>query len=170
MKTISIGIHNPCVPCSCACKYCLLQSCKEAEGIDYYRGKKLAERFIVWAKNKNITPLPFYCISYCAEYPQLLNNISFNKENGFLGANFLQCNGLKIRTLSETDQFIKNIKSAGIENIDTTFFGNPKYHDSFAAREGDYDFMLLLAKRAAALDLNCSPTVVVSRESLSMLD
>ena len=170
MKTISIGIHNPCVPCSCACKYCLLQSCKEAEGIDYYRGKKLAERFIVWAKNKSITPLPFYCISYCAEYPQLLDNISFNKENGFLGANFLQCNGLKIRTLSETDQFIKNIKSAGIENIDTTFFGNPKYHDSFAAREGDYDFMLLLAKRAAALDLNCSPTVVVSRESLSMLD
>ena len=60
MKTISIGIHNPCVPCSCACKYCLLQSCKEAEGIDYYRGKKLAERFIVWAKNKNITPCLLY--------------------------------------------------------------------------------------------------------------
>lgn len=170
MKTLSIGIHNPCVPCSCACKYCLLQSCKEAEGIDYYRGKKLAERFISWAKNKNITPLPYYCISYCAEFPQLLDNISFKKANGFSGAAFLQCNGLQIRNIPETDIFIQNIKSAGIESIDTTFYGSSKYHDSFAAREGDYDFMLLLARRAAALGLNCSPTVVISKENLSMLE
>lgn len=44
--TVSIGIQNLCAPCGCACKYCLLQSCKKAEGIDYFRGKKVAERFV----------------------------------------------------------------------------------------------------------------------------
>lgn len=45
METVSIGIQNLCAPCGCACKYCLLQSCNKAEGVDYFRGKRLAEKF-----------------------------------------------------------------------------------------------------------------------------
>ncbi len=48
MITTSIWIQNLYAPCNCACKYCLLYSCKKAEGVDYFRGKKFAERFIEW--------------------------------------------------------------------------------------------------------------------------
>ena len=170
MKTISIGIQNLSAPCECTCKYCLLQSCKKAEGVDYFRGKKLAENFMVWAKERKISPLPYYCVGYCAEYPQLIDNIRFNIANGFIGSKFLQCNGIKIRTSEETDEFITKIMSAGVENIDITFYGSRVYHDWFSGRHGDYDFMLLLASRASALGLKCLPTVVITKENINMLD
>lgn len=169
MKTISIGIQNLLAPCGCACKYCLLQSCKEANGIEYYRGKKVAERFVQWGKMKELTTLPFYYISYCAEYPELFDNISFNKSIGFVGAGFLQCNGIKIRNKSETDEFTAKLKAAGIEMIDTTFYGNERYHDKFASRKGDYSFMLLLAESAKQHGIICSPSVVVTEDSKTML-
>lgn len=170
METISIGIQNLLAPCNCACRYCLLQSCKKADGIEYYRGEKVAERFVRWGKEKGFTNLPFYYISYCAEYPELFNNIAFNKSIGFAGASFLQCNGIKVRSRSETDEFVVKLKAAGITMIDTTFFGNERYHDQFAARAGDYKFMLQLAESAEQHQITCSPSVVVTEENKGMLD
>ena len=142
MQTISIGIMNLCAPCGCACRYCLLRSCKQAEGVDYERGKRLAERFFAWGRDKGLPEPPFYNVGFCAEYPQLLENIAFNRANGWIGARFLQCNGIAIRPEEETDRWLSRIKAAGIERIDTTFFGDRACHDAFAARDGDYDFML----------------------------
>ncbi|MBQ6066047.1 MAG: hypothetical protein IJK89_04420 [Clostridia bacterium] len=169
MQTISIGIMNLCAPCGCACRYCLLRSCKQAEGVDYERGKRLAERFFAWGRDKGLPEPPFYNVGFCAEYPQLLENIAFNRANGWIGARFLQCNGIAIRPEEETDRWLSRIKAAGIERIDTTFFGDRACHDAFAARDGDYDFMLLLASRAAAHGIVCAPTVPVTRENLAML-
>jgi len=171
MQTISIGIQNLLAPCRCACKYCLLQSCKKAvDGIDYNRGKKFAERFVRWAKEKGLPELPYYFIGYCAEYPQLFDNIAFNGSVGFTGANYMQCNGIRIRNEAETDEFTGRLKTAGIAMIDTTFFGNEEYHDRFAARAGDYEFMLRLAKSAVRRGITSSPSVVVTEENAAMLD
>lgn len=170
MKTISIGIQNLYAPCSCSCKYCLLQSCRKAEGVDYYRGKRFAEKFVAWAKRNNINPLPYYSIAYCADYPELIDNILFNKSIEFAGATFLQCNGIKRKNLEEMEQFIKSIKKAGIKNIDITFFGTRNYHDLFAGRQGDYDFMIQLANCVTAHDVHCSPTIVINKENITMLD
>lgn len=170
METISIGIQNLYAPCNCACKYCLLQSCKKADGVEYYRGKRIAERFALWGKERNLKNLPYYYISYCADYPELFDNISFNKSIGFVGASFLQCNGIKIRSDSETSKFAAKLKMAGIKMIDTTFFGSEEYHDQFAARAGDYRFMMQLAESATQHEITCSPSVVVSEESKEMLD
>jgi hypothetical protein len=35
---------------------------QKAEGVDYFRGKRLAEKFAAWAKEKGISPLPYYYI------------------------------------------------------------------------------------------------------------
>jgi len=148
-----------------------LQSCKKADnGIDYNRGKKFAERFVCWGKEKGLPDLPYYFIGYCAEYPELFDNIAFNRSVGFIGASFLQCNGIRIRNETETDEFIGKLKAAGITTIDTTFFGNEGYHDRFAARTGDYEFMLRLAKSAERQGITCSPSVVVTEENIPMLD
>lgn len=170
METISIGIQNLYAPCNCACRYCLLQSCKTADGVEYYRGKRIAERFINWGKEKCLKNLPYYYISYCADYPELFDNISFNKSIGFVGASFLQCNGIKIKNEAEIDKFVAKLKMAGINMIDTTFFGNQEYHDWFAARPGDYRFMMQLAKSVVQHEIICSPSVVVTEENKNMLD
>lgn len=171
METVSIGIQNLCAPCGCACKYCLLQSCKKAtEGIDYFRGKQFAERFVEWGKGKQLAQLPYYYIPYCAEYPELLDNIAFNHSIGFVGASFLQCNGIKIRNESEIDKWISQLKDAGVKNIDITFFGNEKYHDQFAARKGDYHFMMQLVKSANKKGMVCTPSLVITEENKEMLE
>lgn len=170
METVSIGIQNLCTPCGCACKYCLLQSCKKAEGIDYFRGKKLAERFVEWGKMKKLAEIPYYYIAYCAEYPELYDNIAFNRSIGFAGASFLQCNGINIRNQSEIDEWITNLKMAGVKSIDVTFFGDEAYHDQFAARKGDYQWMLQLAKSASEKGIICAPSIVISEENKEMLE
>lgn len=169
MKTVSIGIQNLCAACGCACRYCLLSSRKKAEGVDYYRGKRIAERFVAWANDNRIFPLPFYYVSFCAEFPQLYDNIAFNRAIRFPGARFLQCNGIAIRSQEETDLFVSRLIDAGVESIDTTFFGTRSFHDSFAARKGDFDFMYLLASRASAHGLTCTPTVVITKSNLRMM-
>ncbi|MBN1777319.1 MAG: hypothetical protein JW811_04275 [Clostridiales bacterium] len=170
METVSVGIQNLYAPCSCACKYCLLQSSKKAEGVDYYRGRKIAERFIRWGKEHNLENLPCYSIAYCADYPELFDNISFNQAIGFAGASFLQCNGIEIKTISETDKFIAKLKIAGIKTIDVTFFGNEKYHDRFSVHTGDYRFMLQLAKSAKRHGMTCAPSIVITEENKDMLE
>jgi hypothetical protein len=170
VDTISIGIQNLCIPCGCACKYCLLQSCKQGNGVDYFRGKKLAERFAEWGRVNNASDLPFYNIGYCAEYPELYDNIRFNKSLGFQGASFLQCNGMMLRNIRETDELIKKLKMSGISMIDTTFFGNEQYHDLFSARIGDYSFMMQHVKSAVENGITCGPTLVITEKSKSMLD
>ncbi|ONI45183.1 hypothetical protein AN641_04565 [Candidatus Epulonipiscioides gigas] len=170
MKTTSIGILNLCAPCKCACKYCLLKSQKKGQGIDYIRGEKFAQKMINWAKEKNIAPIPYYYIGFCADYPELLRNILFNKSNEWTGASFLQCNGINIRNSEEINEFLTSIKSVGVNTIDISFFGNKDYHDLFAARKGDYDFMLSLATKATELGIICNPSITVTKESLPMLD
>lgn len=170
MQTVSIGIQNLCAPCGCACRYCLLQSCKKAEGVDYFRGKKIAEKFIEWGKANNMSHLPHYYIAYCAEYPELFDNIAFNRAVGGMSGSFMQCNGINIRNKQETDDFVAKLKSSGISMIDTTFFGNEEYHDNFAARKGDYNFMMMLAASAVRAGIICAPSLVISEESKNMLD
>lgn len=166
MQTVSISLQNLCAPCGCACRHCLLQSCKKAEGVDYFRGKKMAERFVEWGKS----PLSSYTVAYCAEYPELFDNIAFNQSIGAMGGSFLQCNGIKIRDRRETDDFTVRLKSAGISMIDTTFFGSEEYHDKFAARKGDYKFMMQLAESAVQTGIICAPSIVITEENKDMLD
>lgn len=169
METISIGIQNLLAPCNCACKYCLLRSCGQAEGVSYERGKRIADAFVRWGKRRGLKNLPYYYIGYCAEYPELLDTIAFNRQNGFCGAGFLQCNGIRIRSQSETDAFVEDLKKAGITMIDISFYGTEAYHDRFAARAGDYRFMMQLAQSAEARRITCAPSVAITEENKGML-
>ena len=170
MKTVSIGIQNNCAACGCACRYCLLRSNKRADdGVDYARGKRLAERFLEWGRAKELQSLPYYFIGYCAEYPELLDTIEFNRRAQFPGAGFLQVNGISLRDTPETDAFVRRLRDAGVESIDTTFYGTETYHDRFAARKGDFRFLLRLVESAAKQGLHCTLSVPLSTENLPML-
>ena len=170
VKTAYVYVQNICAPCACACRYCLLRSDKQAnDGVDYWRGKRIAERIAEWCKERMPEEPPLYYVGYCAEYPELFDTIAFNRKNGHPASRFLQCNGIALREKEETDDFVKHIRDAGIENIDATFYGTEEYHDCFAARNGDFRFMLQLAESAGRYGLKCNLTVPITTENLSML-
>lgn len=171
MRTISVTVQNLCAPCGCTCRYCLLQACKKGGGVDYYRGKRIAEKFVEWSKTNSALGTPGYYIGHCAEYPQLFDNIAFNRASGApVGGRYLQCNGIKVRDQKECDAFAAQLKGAGVDMVDVTFFGDEAYHDQFAGREGDHSFMLQFAHSAVKAGIQCIPTYVITEENKGMLD
>ena len=70
----------------------------------------------------------------------------------------------------ELAYYVSQLLDMGIETIDITFFGNEAYHDRFAARKGDYQFNLQLAKCASDNGLRCDPTIVITEDNKDMLD
>ncbi|MHB1483076.1 MAG: radical SAM family protein [Saccharofermentanales bacterium] len=166
-----LGIVNHNVPCSCACKYCFFRSCKKAYGIPYYRGEKIALRFNEWRKEKMLTDFSLnYSISHCADYPELVNNIELNKLFGFTGYMFLQINGIDFKNKTELAKYFKNIKKAGVTNIDTTFYGLENYHDKFAARKGDFKYLFDIISASLDVGLASEPTFVILEENKNQLD
>lgn len=152
-KGLWILNHN--VPCSCACRYCLLRSHKKAEnGVPYERGKEMAFRFDEWRKKRK--PADFwlsYTIGYCADYPELVDNIAFNKAFDYIGFRYLQINGIRFRSEPELFQYLKDAKDAGVTHVDTSFYGLEEYHDRFAARKGDFQYLIKILKVVQKLDL-----------------
>lgn len=163
-KGLMIINHN--IPCSCACRYCFFRSCKKANGIEYNRGKKIAERFAHWRNEKGTSEFFLcYAISHCADYPELIDNIEFNKSLDFIGAKYLQINGIRYRNDFELIHYLEKVKEAGIVYVDTTFYGLEKYHDYFANREGDFAYLINIAKAVKSVGLALQPTVFVCEEN-----
>jgi len=169
-KGIMIINHN--VPCACACRYCFFRSCKKANaGIPYYRGKKIALCFNEWRKEKKLNDFWLcYAISHCADYPELIDNIVLNKSFGFSGIRYLQINGLKFKNQSELTEYLINAKNAGIISIDTTFYGLEEYHDKFAARKGDFRYLLNILKIALEIGIIPKPTFVILEDNKDQIE
>lgn len=162
MKNTGLMILNNIVPCSCACRYCLLRSCKKADGVEYGRGKEIAVRFSTWREEKGLDDFSLcYAIGHCADYPELVDNITFNKSINYFGAKFLQINGIGFMSHADLNAFIEKAKNAGISNVDTTFYGLEEYHDRFSARKGDYNFMIDVAKMVQSQGLTLQVTIPI---------
>lgn len=170
MKTTSIGIENLCVPCHAYCRYCLLSSCGKATGVDYSRGKCFAKRLHAELKEKRPDLQVFHYIGYCMDDSNLLDYIRFSQEIDAPSARFLQLNGLRFRGRSETAELIRQIHEAGVESVDLTFYGTRAYHDKFAGRAGDFDFLLELLRAANEEGLDVYASLPVTKENIGETD
>ena len=56
-------------------------------------------------------------------------------------------------------------KDCGVKHLNWTFYGTQAYHDRFAARRGDFDFMLRLLDKAVARGLETSVRMPLTREN-----
>lgn len=166
MKTTSIGIENLCVPCYAHCRYCLLSSCGKATGVDYDRGKRLAKRLYAELKEKRPDLQLFHYIGYCMDDTNLLDYIRFSQEIDAPSARFLQLNGLRLRDEAETTDFMRELHAAGIESVDLTFYGTREYHDRFAGRVGDFDFLLELLRGANEVGIDVYASLPVTKENI----
>lgn len=170
VKTTSIGIENLCVPCHASCKYCLLSSCQHATGVDYERGKRFARRL-----HEELTAVRpdlrfFHYIGYCMDTPDLADYIRFSQEIGSPSAEFLQFNGLRVRNEEETVQLMQTIHGEGIREIDLTFYGTRDYHDRFAGRTGDFEFLLRILNAANQVGQTVGVSFPLTRENMTQVD
>ena len=167
-KSLMIINHN--TPCSCSCRYCFFGSCKTLNGIPYEAGEEIALRFKKWRSDNEIADFVIsYAVSRTADYPELVRNIQLNKELNFPGYSYLQINGIRLRNKSSLYDYLRRVKDAGVTTVDTTFYGLREYHDGFAARKGDFDFLVDIIRCGMELGLVMKPTFTAFEDNKEQL-
>lgn len=169
METTSVSIENLCVPCHCGCRHCLLASQHCATGVDYRRGAAFAERFYSWLRDNRPELGGLFYVGYCNEFPELPAHISFVQKYA-PWYDFLQFNGLKLRSREEIRALLSAIMERNIRLIDLTFYGLREYHDRFAGRKGDFDYLLTILEEANKIGLPVVVSVALTMENTSQME
>ncbi len=170
MQTESINVSTLCVPCDNRCRYCLLSWDGKLPGADYHRSQDYALRFYNWIqKNRPELSFQFY-FGYSMEHPQLLDAIDFAAGIGSAPGSFLQFDGMKFRSEAQINSLLKSLRDHGIQTIDLTFYGTEKYHDHFAARQGDFQYMLSILACANRVGIDVKVGIPVTRENADQLE
>lgn len=165
MKTTSIAVQTLCVPCANRCRYCLLSWDGKLPGADYERCKAYAQRFYEWLQaNRPELSFQFY-FGYSMEHPALTDAIDFMGSIGSAGGQFLQLDGLSFRDETQTAAFLSDVKSHGVQSVNLTFYGLAAYHDRFAGRQGDFDYLMTILRTALSLGLEVTAGAPLTREN-----
>ena len=163
MQTLSLGILNLLAPCHCRCRYCFLCAEGKSSGVPYLRGEALARRI-----HESLPSLPLnYGCGYCYDYPELSRNIAFNRELGFRGAPYLQINGIAPRDDDRLRAWLGELREAGAAFVNTTFYGIEATHDAFAARSGDFAYLMRILRVAGSLGYEPQCTFPITEENKS---
>lgn len=169
MKTTSVSIENLCVPCHCGCRHCLLSSQHCSTGVDYARSKAFADKFYSWLRKERPELGGLFYVGYCNEFSQLGEHIAFVRKHA-PWYDFLQFNGLKMRSEEEIGLLLQQIKSWGIRLIDLSFYGLREYHDRFAGRKGDFAYLLRILHKANETGLPVSVSVALTEENADQME
>lgn len=170
MKTIAVQVSSLSVPCYNRCRYCLLSWDGHCRGISYEACRDYALGFHRWLKeNRPEVDFQFY-FAYSMEHPRLLETVDFMQENGYVQGQFLQFDGLKLRTPEESMQLLRDLKAHGVKLVDFTFYGTRDYHDRFAARTGDFDFMMGMLRQAREVGMDAEVGIPVTHENAHQLE
>lgn len=170
MKTVSINVMNLCVPCANRCRYCLLSYDGKTSGVDYTRSEAYSKRFYNWLKENRPEMSFLFGFGYSMEHPDLLNAIDFCRSIGSASGEFLQLDGMKMRSEGELEDLLSQLKAHGIKQINLTFYGTQKYHDRFAARTGDYRLLINTLAQANKVGLAVSVGIALSHENAGQID
>jgi len=170
MKTTSVNIMNLCIPCENRCRYCLLSWDGKLSGVDYERSVGYARRFYDWMKKNKPEVALTFGFGYSMEHPRLLEAIDFMNGIGSPTGKFLQLDGMKFRKDPELRAFLAGVRDHGVELVDLTFYGTREYHDRFAARKGDFDFMMAILRQAGEIGLDVEVGIPLTRENAGQAD
>lgn len=139
-------------------------------GIEYERSVAYARKFYDWLKMAHKEMNFTYYFGYSMDHPDLPNAIRFMQETNSPGGEFLQFDGMQMRTEEELNALFANIKELGVKLIDFTFYGTKEYHDQFAGRKGDFELMMDSMKIALEKGLNVEVGIPIIKENLSQID
>ena len=165
MKTESILLLTLCVPCGCRCRYCLLSWDGHCTGADWERSAALARRMADWLHKERPELRFHFSFGYSMEHPRLPEALELLRELDSVQADFLQCDGLRIRDERETAAFVGMLRGHGVRALNFTYYGTEDYHDRFAGRKGDFAWMQRLRRAARAAGLETAVGIPLTRES-----
>lgn len=165
MRTRSINLQTLCVPCGCHCRYCLLSWDNHPAGADYERSKEYARQFHRYITEVHPEIDFHFTFGYCMEHPTLFEELDFLNEIGSVQGHFLQLDGIQFRTEADADALMEGLVSHGVKAVNFTFYGLRSYHDRFAARKGDFEHLLILAKSANGHHLDTSAGIPLTAEN-----
>ena len=165
MQTASIAVQTLCVPCHNRCRYCLLSWDGRLPGADYNRSEQYARRFHQWIReNRPELSFQFY-FGFSMEHPQLADAVDFMNSIGSASGQFLQLDGLAFRDNTGIQKYLSDAKEHGIRAVNLTFYGTREYHDRFAGRRGDFDYLMAILHTAQTLGLEVSIGIPLTREN-----
>jgi len=169
MQTSAVYIQNLCVPCGSHCRYCLLSWDGHLRGIDYDRSAAYARKFYAWLQaHRPDLDFQFY-FGYSMDHPRLAEAIDLLQSMGCVGGRFLQFDGMQFRSDQEIRQLLTMLLDHGIQLIDLTFYGTREYHDRFAGRIGDYDFMMRILTIANQVGLPVEIGIPLTHENAGQI-
>ena len=170
MKTVSVLLQTLCVPCACRCRYCLLSCSGSVTGAPWDQSTDYALRFKEWLL-QNRPDLGFQFAFGCSmEHLDLREALRFLRSIGSPQAEYLQCDGMRLRDRAECDALVRMLSEEGVKHLNFTFYGLPEYHDRFAGRRDDFAFILRLAQAAGQAGLTVSAGIPLTRESVPQAD
>ena len=165
MKTQSVMIQNLIVPCANRCRHCLLSWDGRPLGVPWERGEAFARRFRdSLAASRPGLKLAF-SFGYSMDHPALPEALRFLREIGSPQAEYLQCDGLRMRTETECRAFAALLAEEGVRQLNFTVYGPEDYHDRFAARQGDFALILRMMEAAAEAELAVSAGILLTEEN-----
>lgn len=164
MKTTSFTIEDLRVPCNSHCRYCLLACENKVNTTGFEETEAFIRRLDEEFRN---TDVHFsYYMGYCMDDPCLHDYIRLSQELGYPSGDFLQLNGLKFRDLGAIANFITNLKDWGIKLVDLTFYGLREYHDRFAGRKGDFDYLVDTLRACMRLHMPVRISMPLNKENM----
>ena len=168
MKTTSYAIENLMVPCSSYCRYCLLSCNNDVNITDFQETDRFIRR--IHDEMSSLGKAFNYYIGYCMDTPYLTDYIRLCQEKGYSSADFLQLNGLKFRNLASLGEFIANLKDNNIKMVDLTFYGLREYHDRFAGRKGDFDYLVDIIRTCNRLFLPVEISMPLFKDNIDQAE
>ena len=170
MKTRSIMVQTLCVPCCSHCRYCLLSWDGKLPGAEYDRSERFAAAFHTWTR-QNRPDLAFhFSFGYSMEHPALFRAIDFMRSIGSPGGEFLQMDGMRMRSNDQLRLLMEGLCAHGIKALNFSFYGMEDYHDSFAGRRGDFSLLLRSTQAALSSGLKVSAGIPITRENAAQTD
>ena len=170
MKTESILLQNLCVPCGCRCRYCLLSWDGKTAGVPWEQGAEYALRFRKWLAEAR-PELGFqFAFGYSMEHPQLREALRFLRRIGSPQAEYLQCDGMKLRDEESCRALTEMLAEEGVRQLNFTCYGLSVYHDRFAGRQGDFALLLRMMRAALETGIGVSAGIPLTAENAAQAD
>ena len=170
MKTTSVMIQSLCVPCCNRCRHCLLSWNGRVEGEEWSRSVHLAERFLGELRESRPDLNCAFSFGYSMEHPDLREALRTLRRLGSPTADFLQCDGMKLRDEAQCAELMRLLREEGVKRLNFTFYGLPGSHDRFAGRQGDAALLLRMMSAARDTGLPFSAGVCLTEENLGEMD
>lgn len=170
MQTKSVIIQSLCVPCFNRCRHCLLSWSGRTVGAEWQRSVLLAERFLRELREECPELQSMFAFGYSMEHPDLKNAIRTLRRLGSPSAEFLQCDGMRMRSDEECGELMEMLLSEGIRRLNFTVYGLAEYHDRFAGREGDFGLLMRMMRAAAKAGIPFSTGIPLTGENVLQID